>query len=99
VYKSIILAQQHIDFTFHGLALIHALALRKVMLIAKDLHLGERFNDTLLIYPTLLQSGLFAVGLACFKILEDAAVGFYRGSSFPRAFPSWGEAAGRQSWL
>jgi hypothetical protein len=82
VYKSVILAKYHIDFTDHGFALINALALGKVMLVAKDLHLGERFNDAPLIYPTLLKSALFSIVLACFKVLEGVAVGFYRGKSF-----------------
>ena len=82
VYKSIILAEQHIPFVYHGFALINAFALEKVMLVAKDLHLGERFDDAPLIYPTLLKSALFTVVLACFKIVEDAAVGLYHGKSF-----------------
>lgn len=90
VYKSMILAEQHIDFTYHGFAIINALALGKIMLVAKDLHLGERFNDAPLIYPTLLKSALFTVVLACFKILEDAAVGLYRGESFAESMADLG---------
>jgi hypothetical protein len=82
VYKSVILADYHIAFAYHGFALINALALGKVMLVAKDLHLGERFDDAPLIYPTLLKSAVFTVVLACFKILEDAAIGLYHGKSF-----------------
>ena len=82
VYKSIILAEQHIPFVYHGFALINAFALGKVMLVAKDLHMGERFDDAPLIYPTLLKSALFTVVLACFKIMEDAAIGLYHGKSF-----------------
>jgi hypothetical protein len=82
VYKSVILAEYRIPFAYHGLALINALALGKVMLVAKDLHLGERFDDAPLIYSTLLKSALFTVVLACFKILEDAAIGLYHGKSF-----------------
>jgi hypothetical protein len=91
VYKAAILAEHHINFAYHGFALINALALGKVMLVAKDLHLGDRINDAPLIYPTLLKSALFTVVLACFKILEDAAVGFYRGNSL---FQSLGDLAG-----
>jgi len=82
MHKSVILAEYHIDFAYHGLALINALALAKVMLVAKDLHLGEQFDEAPLIYPILLKSALFSVVLACFKILEEIAVGLYRGQSF-----------------
>jgi len=82
VYRSVILAEYHIPVAYHGFAIINALALGKVMLVAKDLHLGERFDNAPLIYPTLFKSALFAVVLACFKILEDAAIGLYHGKSF-----------------
>src|SRR5215469_579962 len=71
LHKSMILAERDIPFAAHGFAIINALALAKVMLTAKDLHLGEKFNEAPLIYPTLLKSALFTVALACFKILED----------------------------
>jgi hypothetical protein len=54
-YKSVILAEYHIAFALHGLALINALALAKVILVAQDLHLADRFRDAPLIYPTLLK--------------------------------------------
>jgi hypothetical protein len=81
-YKSVILAQHHIDFAPHGLALINALALAKVMLTAQELHLADQFRDAPLIYPTLLKSFVFAIVLACFKIVEEAAIGAFHGKSF-----------------
>jgi hypothetical protein len=82
LYKSAILTEFRIDFAYHGVALINALALAKVMLVAKDFHLGEKFDGAPLIYPTLLKSALFTLVLACFKLLEDAAIGLFRGESF-----------------
>ena len=82
MFKSVVLAEHHIPFAFHGFAIINALALAKVMLAAKDLHLGEKFDEAPLIYPTLLKSALFTVVLACFKILEEVVIGFYHGQSF-----------------
>lgn len=78
-YKAVILTQHQIDFEAHGIALINALALGKIILIARALHLGERASDEPLIYPTLRQSAIFSVLLACFKILEDIIVGFFHG--------------------
>lgn len=37
IYRSVILAEHHIDFVPHGLALINALALAKVILVAQEL--------------------------------------------------------------
>ena len=90
MYKSVILAKYHIDFAYHGFAIINALALAKVMLTAKDLHLGEQFDDAPLIYPTLLRSPLFSVVLACFKILEEAAIGLYHHQSFQQSIADLG---------
>lgn len=90
LYKSVILHEHHIDIALHGFALLNALALGKVMLIARDLHLGEQFDDAPLIYPTLLKSALYTVVLACFKILEDAAVGLYHGETFSESMAHLG---------
>ena len=59
VHKSMMLAENLIDYTLHRLALVNALALAKVMLVAQDLHLADRFHDVPLIYPTLVKSFVF----------------------------------------
>lgn len=89
-YKSVILAEHHIEFAPHGLALINALALAKVMLIAQELHLADRFRDAPLIYPTLLKSFVFAILLACFKIAEEAGLGMIHGKSFHESIAELG---------
>lgn len=90
LHKSMILAEHHIDFAYHGFALINALALAKIMLVVRHLHFGERFDEAALIYPTILKSALFAVVLACFKILEDAVVGWFRGEAFQQSIADFG---------
>jgi hypothetical protein len=90
LHKSMVLAENHIDFASHGLALINALALAKVMLIARQIPLGEQLKNVPLIYPTLLKSGLFTVVLACFKILEDAVISWYRQESFLQSLTDFG---------
>jgi hypothetical protein len=81
-FKSIILAENHIDFVAHGVALINALVLGKFMLIAKAFHPGRRAEGAPLIYPTLLKSAIFALVLMVCKILEDVIVGYFHGKSF-----------------
>src|ERR1022692_1197920 len=90
LYKSVILAENNIDFTLDGLALINALALAKVILLAQDLKLGERFHEAPLIYPTVLKSFLFSILLACFKIAEEAAMGWFHGKPFPESISAIG---------
>jgi hypothetical protein len=81
MYQSVILAEHDIPFAFHGFALINALALAKVMLIAREFNFADNFKDAPLIIPTLFKSAAFAVILGCFKILEAIGVGLYHGRS------------------
>jgi hypothetical protein len=90
VHKSMILAEHHIDFAYHGLAIINALALAKVMLVAREVGLGNKVNDAPLIYPTVVKSALFTLVLVFFKILEDSALGWYRGESFHQSIADIG---------
>jgi|SRR6516165_10674582 hypothetical protein len=77
IYKSVILHDEHISAMARGFALVNALALAKIMLIARALHFGDWFDDSPLIYPTLIKAALFSLLLAFFKILEEVGVGLY----------------------
>ena len=90
LYKSVILSENHIPFAAHGLALLNALALAKVMLVAQELHLADQFKGAPLIYPTLFKSAVFAIILGFFKLLEEWAVGWYHGKSFSESMTSIG---------
>jgi Na+/proline symporter len=90
MYKSVVLSQHSIDFKSFGLALINALALAKVILVARALRLGNQADDAPLIYPTLLKSALFSVVLACFKIIEEVVIGLYHRESFQQSIAGLG---------
>ena len=77
LYKTLILAEQHIDYTSYGLAFVKALVLGKIILIGESLHLGERHKDKPLIYPTLYKSVVFFVLLVMFSILEQVVRGVF----------------------
>jgi hypothetical protein len=90
LYKSVILAEQHIGLASQGFALLNALALAKVMLVAQELHLADQFKVAPLIYPTLFKSATFAILLGCFKIIEETAVGLYHRRSFTESISALG---------
>lgn len=91
LYKSVILAEVHVDFVAHGFALVNALALAKVMLVARHLHFADRqFKEAPLIYPTLFKSAAFAIVLGCFKVLEEAATGWFHAQSFNESIATIG---------
>ncbi len=72
LYQRIILAEYHIPYTLAGLAAINALVMGKVMLIAEDMHAGERrFQNHPLIYPIVWKSVLFAVIFILAHVIEE----------------------------
>jgi hypothetical protein len=89
-YKSVILAEEHVNLETHGLAIINALALAKVIVTARVLNLGELADDVPLVYPTLLKSALFSLLLAGFKILEAFAIGHFRKQTFQQSIVELG---------
>jgi len=80
LYRAVLLSER-ISLVAHGEALINALALGKVMLVARELHFAERFKEKPLIYATLFKSAAFAIILGVFKILEEVCIGLYHGKS------------------
>ena len=60
------------------------------MFVARHLHVGDQLSEAPLIYPALLKSALFTAVLACFKILEDAVIGWYRREPFRRSIADSG---------
>jgi hypothetical protein len=79
VHESMILSQHELSFQAHGVAIVNALVFAKVMLVAEDLHLGQRLNDKPLIYSVLYKSLLFGVTLICFHIVEHVLIGMWHG--------------------
>ena len=92
IYRSVLVAQYHIDVVAKSFALINALALAKIALIARELKLDARLRPKgrPLIYPTLLNAAAFGALLVAFKILEELAVGMYHGQSLAASFTDWG---------
>jgi len=91
LYKSLILAEYDISFSAHGLAMVKALVLGKVILIAKDLHLGERYKSKPLIYPTLYKSVLFFVVLVLFSLFEEVIHGLLQHKTIGESLAEIGD--------
>jgi hypothetical protein len=89
LYRAVILAQDT-SLLERGIVIINALVLAKVMLIAKELRLGEVARHRPLIYPTLLRSALFAMVMTVFKVLEEAVRGLLKGQSLGQSIAEIG---------
>src|SRR3546814_7794549 len=73
-----ILSEHDIIYADHGLAFVKALVLGKVILVGKDLRLGESFANRPLIYPTLCKSAIFLVILVLFSLLWELVRDLFR---------------------
>jgi phosphatidylserine synthase len=90
LHESNVLAKHQISYQFYGFAIVNSLILAKVMLIAEDLHLGEKFRDRPLIYPILYKAFLFAIVFICFDFAEEVLVGLIRGKTFAQSITDIG---------
>jgi hypothetical protein len=64
-----------------GVAVLNALVLGKVVYFAEHFRVGEKFETRPLIYPILFKSGLFALILVGFRLIENALRGALSGLS------------------
>jgi hypothetical protein len=71
LFRSVILWDANI-VQHQSFAILKALAFAKILFVAEEMGLGERFKDKPLIWPMLFKSALFAVLLMTFNLLEKA---------------------------
>jgi len=90
LYKSLILREHQIDYVRGGLALFNALALGKVLLLAQALHLGRHTESAPMAEAAVVKAAMFAVVLAAFQVLEETAIGAWRGHSVAESIKAIG---------
>jgi len=79
LFKSAVLREEGIHYEIWGLALIKALLLAKFLLLGRMLHVGARYRDKPLIWPTLYHALMFLIVLLILTTLEELIVGFIHG--------------------
>ena len=92
VHKTVVLAQNHINYEEQSFAIVNALVLAKFMLVADDLKLGRRFTDRPLIYPIVWASFVFAIILVFFHIVEHIALALLHGKPLAETLTDLGAA-------
>jgi len=91
VIQAVVLGQRGGSYSVvHGVALINALVLAKVMLIAEDLRFADRFENRALIYPILYKALAFAFLFIVAYALEKVVVGLFAGESVLASLPNLG---------
>ena len=91
VHRVAVLRGQHLPNSYRiGFSLINALILAKVILVADALHAGKRKAGTTMFAAVMFKSGLFAIILVCFNVVEDVLVGLFRGKTLAESVPEIG---------
>jgi hypothetical protein len=75
LFKSATLREAGIGYTVWGIAAVKALLLAKFILVGRAMHMGKRFRDRALIWPTLYHSLVFLILLLVLTTLEELFVG------------------------
>jgi hypothetical protein len=75
-FKAAILQAHGVDFAPWGIAAVKALICAKFVLVGRMFHLGERYKDLPLIWPTLHKSVVFMLLLVVLNALEEIVAGF-----------------------
>ena len=88
VHRLGVLRAQHIPYSYRvGFFLINPLVLAKVILIADALHAGRRAAGATMLAAVTIKSGIFAMILICFNIVEDILVGLFHGKTVAESLP------------
>jgi len=83
-----VLRAQHLPHAYRvGFSLINALILAKVILMADALNAGKRSAGATMLAAVTLKSGIFAIILICFKIVEDVLFGLFHGKTLAESLP------------
>jgi hypothetical protein len=98
LFKSATLQQAGLGYTIWGIAAVKALLLAKFMLVGRALHIGKRFGNKPLVWPTLYHAFVFLILLLILTTFEELFVGLLHhravadslshvvGSTFLQAF-------------
>jgi hypothetical protein len=79
LFKSSVLREAGIHYEIWGLAAIKALIMAKFMLVGRMLHVGVRYRNKPLIWPTLYHSLMYLIVLLILTTLEELIVGSIHG--------------------
>jgi hypothetical protein len=80
LHKSLVLAESGISYR-QSFAVVNALVLAKVLFVAEELKIGERYEREPLIYGMVFKAAIYSALLAACDILEGLIVGQFRGKA------------------
>jgi len=101
LHEEVVAAKNGIAYHFYGFAIINAMILGKVMLVAEELKLGDRFFRNLffrnspLVFAIMFRAVVFTLLFFVFDIVEEVLVGVFKGKTVGESFPDIGGGSPR----
>jgi len=89
LHKSLVLAESGLSYR-QSFAVVNALVLAKILFVAEELKVGERYEREPLIYAMAFKAAVYAVLLAACEILEGLVVGHFRGKTLAESLSEVG---------
>lgn len=90
LHKALVFNEDALTYQ-QGFALINAFALAKVVLVAQSFHLGEGHEERPPVYAIVLNAAIFSILLLIFHVVEETAIGVWRGNSVVDSIPKIGD--------
>jgi hypothetical protein len=84
---AIVLGDQHIDYLPHGLALINAIVMSKVLLIAEEMNFASQFHERRLIFSILWKAALFSLLFMVIHMIEETIKRLVHGDGLSASLP------------
>jgi hypothetical protein len=88
--QTVVSRQNGLNILPHGLAIINALVLAKVMLVAENFELARWLKTRPAILSIFFESALCSALFICFHVLERLIVGLFHGVGLVASMPSFG---------
>lgn len=85
-YGDLLLHNYAISYIHYGYGLLEAFVLAKIIILGQHLHLGEKFDDSPLIIPTLYKTFIFSVFALILTSLEHFFIGYLHGKDMAKIY-------------
>lgn len=92
LHKALIFNEDLLTYQ-QGLALINAFALAKIVVIGRQLHIGDPKEDAPVALPAVVKSVIFGALLLVFHAVEETALGVFHGKTVREAIPTIGDGS------
>jgi hypothetical protein len=80
LHKSLVLSESGIQYR-QSFAIVNALMLAKIIFLAEEMKVGERYEREPLVYAMIFKAAIYSALLSAFEILESIVIGYFHGKA------------------